>query len=177
MTRGDKDAQQFPVSRFQPLYCLRGKVWSRPILFVANPDLFKKMRWTAHGSTRKRSQMADVRYADCTAAQQHLWAGRRFRKHTKVCPPSTYDVAGRPSVVWKKTVRGSNVSLSTNPGRYLAESLPTQRRRHDSKKLSSRVGLPPPPRDRLGRGRPSPIDGRPPVAGFGKALPGPRTRG
>jgi len=115
MTRGDKDAQQFPVSRFQPLYCLRGKVWSRPILFVANPDLFKKMRWTAHGSTRKRSQMADVRYADCTAAQQHLWAGRRFRKHTKVCPPSTYEVAGRPSVVWKKKMRGSNMWLSTDP--------------------------------------------------------------
>src|SRR6202035_2249371 len=85
MTRGDKDAQQFPASRFQPLYCLRGEVWSRPILFVANPDLFKKMRWTAHGSPRKRSQMADVHYA---TAQQHLWAGRRFRNIPRyVLPP------------------------------------------------------------------------------------------
>jgi hypothetical protein len=40
-----------------------------------------------------------------------------------------------------------------------------------SGKLSSRVGFPPPPRDRLGRGRPSPIDGRPPAAGFGEVRP------
>jgi hypothetical protein len=40
-----------------------------------------------------------------------------------------------------------------------------------SGKLSSRVGFPPPPRDRLGRGRPSPIDGRPPAASFGEVRP------
>jgi hypothetical protein len=109
--------------------------------------------------------MADVRYADCTAAQQHLWAGRRFRKHTKVCPPSTYEVAGRPSVVWKKKMRGSNMWLSTDPWSI-------------SRKVAARsvkVEFPsrfsPPPRDRLGRGRPSPIDGRPPAASFGEVRP------
>jgi hypothetical protein len=57
------------------------------------------------------------------------------------------------------------MGLSTAPGRYLVKSLRTQRKVEFPSRFS------PPPRDRLGRGRPSPIDGRPPAAGFGEVRP------